>query len=694
METKDKIVEENIAKVEKIQEIISSSVDKDSQSTVEEKQEVKSKEDDKSEKTESQNSSSSTKDKAKELEREERRRLRREKKSKASDDTSSAENEVKDIKALEKELKAVKRELRREQRASKQAENLEREMKAQREDLDNIVNAHLVYVLTNKDLEMEQFSQAFIEMFGFGENEANGENLKVLIQHDDYIKFYNGCEYVATHGREGWGTDIKMLNRTNEVIHTHTFIYPRFDAGVLVGFTFIIEDITKKILLHKLQVKQLAAEKYNSNMLEFVSSTSAAVLDTVSYKVSAVVKLVVSFIFLFLVYATVFDIDEIARGSGSFIPTSKVQHLKNYEGGILSALYVTEGDSVKKGQILAKLNPIAHQSKLDENKIRINALQAKLARLKAEATGKAMEEIECEEGCDEKLIQLEKKYYKSNKEQLEKNIAKQVEQLKSKESALVDAKSKYKILDTNYRSLKDEFEAKKELEKKKIFTKYELNMLQRSLNDAKSARKSAKELIVQTEAQIKEIKKSIEETKLTFRNKAASEYNDSLAEKLRLEETQKNLEDIIKRTVIRSPVNGVVKELFVHTIGSSIQSSAELMTIVPDNYEMIAEVKIKPEEIAKLHVGQTAKIKVTAFDYSIYGDLKGKIVYISPDTIFDKETGSDFYIIHVKTEKNYLNNNEKYKIKVGMMVNADILVGKKSIMSFLLKPILKTTQRN
>jgi adhesin transport system membrane fusion protein len=257
----------------------------------------------------------------------------------------------------------------------------------------------------------------------------------------------------------------------------------------------------------------------------------------------------------------------------------------------------------------------------------------------------------------------------------------------------VDAKYKYSVLEENYILLSEEFQTKKKLEKQKIFTKYELRTLERELNDASSALSSAKEVIVQTKAQISEIQNGIEETKLTFRNKAASIYNETVAEILRIKETKKNLEDIIKRTVVRSPVDGIVKELFVHTVGSSIEPSSDIVTIVPDNYEMVAEVKMKPEEIAKLHIGQDVKLKVTAFDYSIYGDLEGKITNISPDTITDKDTGESHYLIYVKTKKNYLNNNEKYKIKVGMMVNADVLVGKKSIMSFLLKPILKTTQR-
>ena len=438
----------------------------------------------------------------------------------------------------------------------------------------------------------------------------------------------------------------------------------------------------------------MSQEKYHESTFDFVASTSAAVLDTVSYKVSTVVKIVVSFILLFLLYAVSFDIDEISRGNGKFIPTSKVQHLKNLEGGVVSAIYVREGDSVKKGQVLAKLSPISYQTKLDENRIRLLELTAKQARLKAESQGLPMETIACEEDCDDKLIELEKSYYLSNQKELKRNISKQMEQLKYQDSVLVDSQNKFSILEENYLMLSEEFDAKKKLEKQKIFTKYELRILERELNDALGAMRSAKEVIKQTKTQMREIKDAIEETKLTFKNKASAQYNETTAEVLRLKETKKNLEDIIKRTVVRSPVDGIVKEMFVHTIGSSVQPSSDIITIVPDNYEMVAEVKMKPEEIAKLHVGQDVKLKVTAFDYSIYGDLEGKITNISPDTITDPETGESHYLIYVKTKRNYLLDNERYKIKVGMMVNADVLVGKKSIMSYLLKPILKTTQRN
>ncbi len=595
---------------------------------------------------------------------------------------------------LNQEIDSLKRQLLEKETMMSLSQTIDEDTLKQMHDFNDIADENMAYCIVDKNLNVKQISKAFSDIFGYTNNTLVNKNFNLLVEADYSEKFYNGCEYVKNHGRESWGTEIALASVDDKEIFTKTIINPYFVNNQLDGFVFVIHDVSNERLLHKLQVKMLSQEKFHESTFDFVSSTSAAVLDTISYKVSAVVKIVVSFILLFLLYAVSFDIDEISRGGGKFIPTTKVQHLKNLEGGVVSSIYVQEGDSIKKGQVLLKLSPIAYQTKLDENKFRLLELRAKEARLKAESQGLPMGEIKCDEDCDAKLIELEKSYYISNQKELNQNISKQLEQLKYQESALFDAQNKFSILEENYIMLAEEFESKKKLEKQKIFTKYELRLLERELNDALSALRSSKEVVVQSKTQIREIKNTIEETKLTFKNKASSAYNETVGEILRLQETRKNLKDIIERTVIRSPVDGIVKELFVHTIGSSIQASSEILTIVPDNYEMVAEVKMKPEEIAKLHIGQDVKLKVTAFDYSIYGDLEGKITNISPDTITDPDTGDSEYLIYVKTKKNYLNNNEKYKIKVGMMVNADVLVGKKSIMSFLLKPILKTTQRD
>lgn len=602
-------------------------------------------------------------------------------------------NQTLELKQLQEENKTLKEQLEEQKSSSRLSSLIDEDTLRQMNDFNDIASENLCFCVVDKNLNVKSVSKAFTELLGFNMTTLGGKNFNLLVSAEYAEKFYNGCEYVKNHDKESWGTELVLTSIDDKDIFTKTIINPLFKNDELAGFTFVIHDISSQRLLHQLQVKMMSQEKYHASTLDFISSTSAAVLDTVSYKISTVVKIVVSFIFLFIIYAVSFDIDEISRGQGQFIPTSKVQNLTNLEGGVVSAIYVREGDSVKKGQILLKLSPISYQSKLDENNIRLHELNAKSARLKAESQGLPMEDIVCDEDCEKSFLETEKEYFLSNKKELGRNISKQMEQLKYQRSALADAKYKYEILEENYMLLAEEFETKKRLEKQKIFTKYELRTLERELNDASSALASAKEIIVQTRAQIEEVKNGIEETKLTFKNKAAAQLNETSAEILRIKETMKNLQDIIERTVVRSPVDGIVKELFVHTVGSSIQPSTDIITIVPDNFEMVAEVKMKPEEIAKLHIGQDVKLKVTAFDYSIYGDLEGKITNISPDTITDKETGESHYLIYVKTKKNYLHDNEKYKIKVGMMVNADVLVGKKSIMSFLLKPILKTTQR-
>jgi len=404
------------------------------------------------------------------------------------------------IEDLKKQIEKLSKELKEEQ-----------ELNEQRLQFDEITSSNMIYAITDKELVVKQISTAFTDNFGYSKSDMLGEQYSVLIANESHEKFYNGCEYVSSHGKESWGTDFVMQRKDASLVYTHTFLYPLFEGNSLSGFAFVSNDISTKRMLHKLQVKLLSAEKNNSSTIDFISSTSAAVLDTISYKVSAVVKLVVTFVILFLIYAVTFNIDELARGTGKFIPTSKVQHIKNQEGGIIEALYVHDGDNVKKGQILLKFSDIPYQVKLDENKISIMELQAKQARLKAESLGLPMEDIHCEENCDRKVIERERKFFLSNQRELEQNIAKQKEQLKSKYSNLEDAKNKYAILDENYQMLQEEFKLKESLVKDKIFTKYEYRKLEIELNDLSRSRKTAEESIVHRNAEIEETGNSKQE---------------------------------------------------------------------------------------------------------------------------------------------------------------------------------------
>jgi adhesin transport system membrane fusion protein len=191
---------------------------------------------------------------------------------------------------------------------------------------------------------------------------------------------------------------------------------------------------------------------------------------------------------------------------------------------------------------------------------------------------------------------------------------------------------------------------------------------------------------------ITEAKENIEETKLDFEQKSKEELTEVTSEMSRIKESEGALEDKVNRTLVRSPVKGVVKQLLINTIGGVLKPGMDIVEIVPFQDKLLIEVKIKPSDIAYLYPGQRAIVKFTAYDFAIYGGLEGEVTLVSADTIVDPE-GNSFYLIRIKTDKSYLErNDEKHEIIVGMVANVDIITGKKTVMDFILKPILKTKQ--
>ncbi len=593
---------------------------------------------------------------------------------------------------LEKELKKAQRGLKRAETNLKRAETFESELKEQRKEFDNIADTNMVYATTDKDLIVTEASQAFCALTGYSQADIIGQKFNIMIDREDAHKFSNGCEYVSTHNKEAWGTDIKMLGRDYNVLYTHTFIYPLFESGVLKGFTFVSQDIHDTYILNQYKVEQLTKEQYTETTMEFMKGTSVAILNTVNSKVSMVVKIIFFIIMMFFIYAISFDIEEIVKGDGQVIPTNKVQSIKNKEGGIVSAILVKEGDRIKKGQIILKLSDESYKNQLAENMIRISELQAKEIRLRAESTNTPFVIDQNFEYKYPKLMSREKARYITNKKEQKSKIGKYYEQLSSKKSEADDAKNAFYVLEENYLSRAEELEESEKLANQGVFSKYDIASIKREVNDMLSGVVSAKEKRIQIKNSINEIKNSINETKLGFQNKAKETYSDTVSEINKLKEMVKNIQDTKGRTLVRTPVDGVVKDLLVNTIGSSVNPSEELITIVPDNADMVSEIKIAPENIGKLYVGQRILLKVTAFDYALYGNLEGEITNISPDTTLDKQSGNTHYLVQVKTKRDYLNNDKKNKLKVGMKVNTDIIVGKKTILEFVLKPVLRSTE--
>jgi len=431
---------------------------------------------------------------------------------------------------------------------------------------------------------------------------------------------------------------------------------------------------------------------YSSDDLEYMASLSSAMMLKNSRASRLIIWMIfVSFIWL-IVWAYFAEIDELTRGTGKVIPSKQVQVIQNLEGGIVSDILVDEGEIVEKGQVLLKIDDTSFSSSYAENNIRLLELKAQAVRLSAEASGKETHSMDAITDEMRPFMEHERALYQLNKKQLYEQLSILKEQINQRKHELKEAKSKYEQLKVDYKLIQQEVDITQPLVSKGIVSQVEFLQLSRQASGIKGELDSVKLALPRTRSKIKEARNKMKEAELEFRHKAKEELNKVQAELARIEESSDALEDKVKRTLVRSPVKGIIQRLFVNTINGVIQPGMDIVEIIPFNDKLLIETKIKPSDIAYLYPGQPAKVKFTAYDFSIYGALDGKVTWISADTIIDEE-GNAFYLVRIKTEKNYLMfEGKKHDILVGMVANVDIITGKKSVLDFILKPILKVHQ--
>ncbi len=432
---------------------------------------------------------------------------------------------------------------------------------------------------------------------------------------------------------------------------------------------------------------------YKTEDLEYMKSLSSAVLEKSTVGTRLILWTIILSIAWLIFWADNAQIDEIARGNGKVIPTHKIQVVQNLEGGIVSKVFVKEGDIVKVDQPLLKLQDIRFSSSFEENKIKINELQAKMTRLNAEAHNKP---FVIPNGVDEKfkaLLYDEESLYYSDISQLKSSLDVISSQLNQRKNELIEAKAKKRQYKRSLDLIEEEITMKKPLVKRGVVPDIDFITLKREKNDIEGNLEAVTLSIPRIKSTINESQKKYVEVKKTFQNKAKREFNEVKAELSRIKESINALGDRVYRTVVRSPVAGTIKQLFINTRGGVIKPGMDIVEIVPNEDSLLIEAKMKPSDIAFLHVGQKAIIKLTAYDFSVYGGLNGEVVHISADTITDEEENT-FYLVHVKAKKDYIDfKNEKLYVKVGMVTSVDVLTGKKTVLDYLLKPILKAKNR-
>jgi len=439
-------------------------------------------------------------------------------------------------------------------------------------------------------------------------------------------------------------------------------------------------------------LKNKTPAEYTKKDYEFMNSLSAAILETTPSRISRVLKIWLFTIVAFILWASFAEIDEITRGDGKVIPYGQNQVIQNLEGGIVEAILVDEGGFVKAGQVILKINNAQSTSTSQTNEMKFKELTAKQLRLHAEANSLEFQGIETDDPELKTQIDLALRLYHSNKIEFIAKDDSIVQQINQRKQEHTEALARIRSLRKSLEYVSEEIMMTAPMVEQGIKSKIDFLKLKREANDVKKDIEAVELSLPRLQSAINEYKSKQVESKQLFINNAKKELNEVTAELSRLETQQVAFSDQVNRTMVKSPVDGIVQKLFVNTIGGVIKPGADLVEIVPTSMKLFLEVKIKPSDIAFIHSGAEAKVKVSAYDFAIHGGLTGKVVSISPDTITDKNENT-FYLIHIVTDKNYLGAKEHpLNIIPGMTVNVDIVTGQKTVMQYILKPIVKSKQ--
>ncbi len=399
------------------------------------------------------------------------------------------------------------------------------------------------------------------------------------------------------------------------------------------------------------------------------------------------------FVVMFFAWASWATLDEVTRGEGRVIPSSQVQVVQNLEGGIVSAILVREGEVVERGQVLLRIDNVRAASDLREHRKRYLALLGALARLRAEVADTDLTfapEVLADAG---EVARAEGALFDARQQALASELAILRMQALQREQELAELQRRLAQLEGSHELALEELKITEPLAAKRIVPQVDLLRLKREVNDLAGELETTRLGIERVKSAADEADRRIEDKALSFRAEAQRELTVVRAEADALEEQIAADADRVQRTDVRSPVRGTIKQLFVNTVGGVIQPGEDLVEIVPLEDTLLVEAKVRPADIAFLRPGQPATVKVTAYDFSIYGGLDAVVEGISADTITDEE-GERFYRIRVRTTEGTLDKaGEPLPIIPGMTTEVDILTGEKTVLDYLLKPILRAQHR-
>lgn len=393
---------------------------------------------------------------------------------------------------------------------------------------------------------------------------------------------------------------------------------------------------------------------------------------------------------LLITWAAFAEIDTVTRGQGKVIPSQQVQVVGSQDGGVIREILIREGDTVQAGDLLLRLDQTRSQASLGENRVELQGLTIKAARLRAMVDSAVFAPTPQMLTALPDVAEQERELYESSVTALrvEQEIARQ--QLEQRSEELAELNARESQLATEQRLAQQELTVTEPMVASGAVSQVEILRLQREVNRAGGE-------LAQTQAQIKRVNAAIAEARgrvnavqLEFANKAREQLTDTMTRINALSEAATGLSDRVSQTNLTAPVSGTINQLYFNTVGGVVLPGRDIVELIPADDTLLLEVRVRPQDIAFIAAGQRANVKVTAYDFVVYGGLEGRVEQIAADTVLD-EDGNAFYEVLVRTAQSDF--GEDSPIIPGMTVEVDVVTGKKTVMAYLMKPVLRAQQR-
>ena len=423
-----------------------------------------------------------------------------------------------------------------------------------------------------------------------------------------------------------------------------------------------------------------------------------------------VIWLSAAVVVVFLVWAAIAQLEEITRGVGKVIPSSHLQVVQNLEGGIIKSIAIREGEHVAQGQPLLEIDDTRFRSDLREQETQTLALQAQVLRLRQEIKALEIdkrEDIGWKDSIqihdqpvvfpstlqeqDPDVVQLETDGFHARIAGLRSILSVGATRIEQQEQELVEINNRMRRAGQSYALVQQEINMTAPLTKDGIVPPVELLKLQRQANDLLAEKEAAELMLPKARAALREAIAKRQDDAQKWLTESQQKLSEMDAQYQRLSEAQVGMQDKVQRTQVVSPVAGTVQKIHINTVGGVVQPGSPLVEIVPSDDRLLIEARVLPKDIAFIRRGLNAIVRLSAYDFAIYGSLQGTVEYISADTVVDEE-GNSFYVVRIRTVENTLNGRSDLQIVPGMQATVDIITGQKSLLTYLLKPILRARE--